>query len=674
MSGAQVSSFPSQNILFEAASGQALQRGQRNALLMEQDRQTLGANEMEYMARGSQSLLALGDEAKMAEQYPLVVGELQRLGFAKNAPAQFPGVAALQRIASMGTPSEKQGEQRVNLAGNAALVSPYTGSRPGATTAAPITTPVPGATPGAPVEVPPELMPFYQKASAETGIPVDVLIAQHKQESGFNPKARGSAGEIGLGQIKPSTAKDPGFGMTGIDPATLEDPETNIMFSARYLRARGGDADFTTPAGRAAALRSYNGGGDPNYVANVTRYLPQQPAPVTPEGRRVQVASLTNPTVATDATTAPAPGVTPPVPGQQQTAAATPAPQQQPATDPAVPPPGRRFRPDQEADLQALAADPKTPRTQIVATMAKYDDDNRIARENALTRQRQTEQDQAVAAERARVARRDQAKEDREVAAAGKPIPGDSVNAVNRNILIAGDPASPEYASAYADYSAQKTESGTVFRPDMSMYREPTWKPPGGTGAGGRSYGTPETKDVPTAGDKSKLKEIETQGSSILAALETFRKTRTEAGGIERIATAMGVPTELATTYGNAALLAKGVALYELGVLNGPDLEILQRVLADPSTVSGGLVSSETVNKQVDQVKTLLETKIGKAREQYGGAKPEAAAASPAVPKIEPPPAPGGAKITVKTAEDYAKVPAGAEYTAPDGSVRRKAK
>ena len=55
------------------------------------------------------------------------------------------------------------------------------------------------------VPVPKELLPLYQEASARTGIPVDVLIAQGRQESSFNPNAVGKAGEIGLGQIKPST-------------------------------------------------------------------------------------------------------------------------------------------------------------------------------------------------------------------------------------------------------------------------------------------------------------------------------------------------------------------------------------------------------------------------------------------------------------------------------------
>jgi soluble lytic murein transglycosylase-like protein len=124
------------------------------------------------------------------------------------------------------------------------------------------------------VSVPPELLPIYEAASKRTGVPVDVLIAQGKQESSFNPNAVGSAGEIGLHQIKPSTAADPGFGMRGIDPATLKDPSVNINFAADYLKARGGPGlDFNNPASVDLALAKYNSGGDPNYVSNVRRYM-----------------------------------------------------------------------------------------------------------------------------------------------------------------------------------------------------------------------------------------------------------------------------------------------------------------------------------------------------------------------------------------------------------------
>ena len=81
-------------------------------------------------------------------------------------------------------------------------------------------------------------------------------------------------------QIKPSTATNPGFGMQGVDPASLTGPENvrnNIMFGAQYLRARMGGGDPNNPAVQAAGLHAYNGtgpGGDPNYVANVFRYRP----------------------------------------------------------------------------------------------------------------------------------------------------------------------------------------------------------------------------------------------------------------------------------------------------------------------------------------------------------------------------------------------------------------
>ncbi len=151
---------------------------------------------------------------------------------------------------------------------------------------------------GGSVEVPAEYLPFYQEASARTGIPVEILIAQHKQESGFNPGATGAAGEIGIGQISPKTAADPGYGLTGIkNPAQLRDPRTNINFAADYFaaKAKANGADFSTPEGIAKALKLYNGGGDPNYVQNVLRYVPgaKTTASAPPPGAlppRVQVA------------------------------------------------------------------------------------------------------------------------------------------------------------------------------------------------------------------------------------------------------------------------------------------------------------------------------------------------------------------------------------------------
>ncbi|WP_275783522.1 lytic transglycosylase domain-containing protein [Pararhizobium gei] len=68
--------------------------------------------------------------------------------------------------------------------------------------------------------------------ATEYGVPVDLANAVITVESNFNPKARGSAGEIGLMQIKPATARMMGYsgGRNG-----LFDAETNIKFGMKYL-------------------------------------------------------------------------------------------------------------------------------------------------------------------------------------------------------------------------------------------------------------------------------------------------------------------------------------------------------------------------------------------------------------------------------------------------------
>jgi soluble lytic murein transglycosylase-like protein len=124
------------------------------------------------------------------------------------------------------------------------------------------------------VNAPAAYLPLWQEASKRTGIPIDILIAQAKQESGFNPDVVSSTGGIGLHQVQPSTARDPGFGLQPVDPATLKDPAVNIAFASAYLAAKAGpNVDWNDPRSVDVALAKYNGGGDPRYVQNVRRYL-----------------------------------------------------------------------------------------------------------------------------------------------------------------------------------------------------------------------------------------------------------------------------------------------------------------------------------------------------------------------------------------------------------------
>ena len=73
---------------------------------------------------------------------------------------------------------------------------------------------------------------LIQSYAKQYGVPIDLAHAIVKVESNFNPKARGSAGEIGLMQIKPATARMMGYSGSS---KGLYDPETNIKFGMKYL-------------------------------------------------------------------------------------------------------------------------------------------------------------------------------------------------------------------------------------------------------------------------------------------------------------------------------------------------------------------------------------------------------------------------------------------------------
>lgn len=66
------------------------------------------------------------------------------------------------------------------------------------------------------------------------GVPVSTAMAIVHQESGFRPQVTGSAGEIGLMQLKCQTAR--GMGFTGSCKA-LYHPDTNLRFGMKYLKA-----------------------------------------------------------------------------------------------------------------------------------------------------------------------------------------------------------------------------------------------------------------------------------------------------------------------------------------------------------------------------------------------------------------------------------------------------
>lgn len=85
------------------------------------------------------------------------------------------------------------------------------------------------------------------------GLDPEIFVRQMVQESGLNPDAVSPKGAVGIAQVMPATARDPGFGVRPI--SDRNDPEESLRFGAEYMRAlldKYGDYGL--------ALAAYNAG------------------------------------------------------------------------------------------------------------------------------------------------------------------------------------------------------------------------------------------------------------------------------------------------------------------------------------------------------------------------------------------------------------------------------
>lgn len=110
-----------------------------------------------------------------------------------------------------------------------------------------------------------ELSALVDRYAAEAGLPEELARAVVRVESDWDQSMTGFAGEIGLMQIRPETARLMGFAG---HPDELYDPETNIRFGMRYLaeawRRASGDLCQT-------ALK-YNGGHNANKMTDAASH------------------------------------------------------------------------------------------------------------------------------------------------------------------------------------------------------------------------------------------------------------------------------------------------------------------------------------------------------------------------------------------------------------------
>lgn len=97
------------------------------------------------------------------------------------------------------------------------------------------TAPVETGEPDRTVETPFTDMPYAELIAAEAeraGVRLELAHAVIFVESNYRPDVTGSAGEVGLMQIKLATARDMGFKGTR---KQLYDPATNLRYGMRYL-------------------------------------------------------------------------------------------------------------------------------------------------------------------------------------------------------------------------------------------------------------------------------------------------------------------------------------------------------------------------------------------------------------------------------------------------------
>jgi len=97
------------------------------------------------------------------------------------------------------------------------------------------------------------------RKAKEMGIDPRLAVALAYRESGLNPNAKGTSGEIGLMQVMPSTAK--GMGFTAEE---LNNPSKNIEIGLTYLK-RGLEKFDGDPL---LAAAGYNAGLDHPYFSD----------------------------------------------------------------------------------------------------------------------------------------------------------------------------------------------------------------------------------------------------------------------------------------------------------------------------------------------------------------------------------------------------------------------
>ncbi len=131
---------------------------------------------------------------------------------------------------------------------------------------------------------PVDLRVMVRTEAVQRGLAPEIADAVATVESGYRPGAIGDVGEIGLMQVRPSTARMLGFAGTNLE---LADPATNIRYGVDYLtgawKLANGDVCTTVMKYRAGHGETRFSHKSVAYCARVRSVLAAQGYPVRGE-------------------------------------------------------------------------------------------------------------------------------------------------------------------------------------------------------------------------------------------------------------------------------------------------------------------------------------------------------------------------------------------------------
>lgn len=144
-----------------------------------------------------------------------------------------------------------------------------------------------------------------------------------------------------------------------------------------------------------------------------------------------------------------------------------------------------------------------------------------------------------------------------------------------------------------------------------------------------------------------KLAAVRSATKPLLDSLDDFEKEVDKSDFWGRANAATGGTSAagkaLTTSWTNAAMQAKGEALYNLGVLSGPDLQMIQGALTNPSSLTGAASSKDAYKTGIRKIRDLVKSRLAAAEQSYSseGLRSQTPPPPAQFKVYENPPAPG---------------------------------